>query len=184
MLERYLGANAVVEEAVDHLVEEAFREAMTEQDLLPLASPEVEITQSEEGKPLIFKTIVHVRPDVTIGDYEHFGFQPEIKPVDETMVEKVLDELREDQGSLEPVTDRGGEKGDYAVLSFVGTRDGVAFRAARRIACRSSSARTGSSPVLRTTFSARPTETSANSTSSSRTTTRKSRSAARPLTSR
>jgi trigger factor len=43
------------------------------------------------------------------------------------MVEKVLDELREDQGSLEPVTDRGGEKGDYAVLSFVGTRDGVAF---------------------------------------------------------
>jgi trigger factor len=127
MLERYLGANAVVEEAVDHLVEEAFREAMTEQDLLPLASPEVEITQSEEGKPLLFKAIVQVRPDVTIGDYEHFGFKPEIKPVDETMVEKVLDELREDQGSLEPVTDRGAEKGDYAVLSFVGTRDGVPF---------------------------------------------------------
>ena len=127
MLERYLGANAVVEEAVDHLVEEAFREAMTEQDLLPLASPEVEITQSEEGKPLLFKAIVQVRPDVTVGDYDHFGFKPEIKPVDETMVEKVLDELREDQGSLEPVTDRGAEKGDYAVLSFVGTRDGVAF---------------------------------------------------------
>jgi trigger factor len=127
MLERYLGANVVVEEAVDHLVEDAFREAMTEQALLPLASPEVEITQSEEGKPLLFKAIVQVRPEVTIGDYEHFGFKPEIKSVDETMVEKVLDELREDQGSLEPVTDRGAEKGDYAVLSFVGTRDGVAF---------------------------------------------------------
>ena len=127
MLERYLGATAIVDEAVDHLVEEAFREAMTEQDLLPLASPEVEITQNEEGKALIFKAIVQVRPDVTIGDYDHFGFKPEIKPVDETMVEKVLDELREDQASLEPVTDRGAEKGDYAVLAFVGTRDGVPF---------------------------------------------------------
>jgi trigger factor len=127
MLERYLGATAIVDDAVDHLVEEAFREAMTEQDLLPLASPEVEITQSEEGKALIFKAIVQVRPDVTIGDYDHFGFEPEIKPVDETMVEKVLDELREDQASLEPVTDRGAEKGDYAVLAFVGTRDGMPF---------------------------------------------------------
>ncbi len=127
MLERVLGPSAIVDDAVDALVEEAFREAMREQDLLPLASPEVEITQSEEGKPLLFKAIVQVRPDVVLGDYDHFGFKPDIKPVDETMVDKVIDELRDDQASLEPVTDRGAEKGDYAVLAFVGTRDGVAF---------------------------------------------------------
>jgi trigger factor len=127
MLERVLGPTAILDDAVDALVEEAFREAMREQDLLPLASPEVEITQSEEGKPLVFKAIVQVRPEVTLGDYDHFGFKPEIEPVDETMVEKVLDELRTDQASLEPVTGRGAEKGDYAVLAFVGTRDGVAF---------------------------------------------------------
>ena len=127
MLERVLGPTAIVDDAVDTLVEEAFREAMLEQALLPLASPEVEVTQSEEGKPFIFKAIVQLRPEVTLGDYDNFGFKPEIKPVDETMVEKVLDELRDDQASLEPVTDRGAEKGDYAVLAFVGTRDGVAF---------------------------------------------------------
>ena len=127
MLERVLGPTAIVDDAVDTLVEEAFREAMIEQDLVPLASPEVEVTQSEEGKPFVFKAIVQVRPEVTVGDYDHFGFKPDIKPVDETMIEKVLDELRDDQASLEPVTDRGAEKGDYAVLAFVGTRDGVAF---------------------------------------------------------
>jgi trigger factor len=127
MLERVLGPTAIMDDAVDTLVEEAFREAVREQDILPLASPEVEISQSEEGKPLIFKAVVQVRPAVTLGDYDHFGFKPDIKPVDETMVEKVLDELRDDQASLEQVTDRGAEKGDYAVLSFVGTRDGVAF---------------------------------------------------------
>jgi trigger factor len=127
MLERVLGPTAVVDDAVDALVEEAFRAAIREQDILPLASPDVEITQSEEGKPVIFKAVVQVRPEVNLGDYDNFGFKPEIKPVDETMVEKVLDELRDGEASLEPVAGRGAEKGDYAVMAFVGTRDGVPF---------------------------------------------------------
>ena len=127
MLERFLGSTAIMDEAVDQLVEDAFREAVVEQDLSPLTTPEVEITQREEGKPLIFKATVQVRPDVQLGDYEHFGFKPEVQPVDETMVEKVIDELRDSQGSLEQVDGRGAKTGDYAVVSFVGTRDGVPF---------------------------------------------------------
>jgi len=68
-----------------------------------------------------------VRPEVKLGDFEHFGFSPTVDAVDETMVEKVIDELRDDQAGLEPVEGRGAEKGDYAVISFTGTRDGVAF---------------------------------------------------------
>jgi trigger factor len=127
VLERVLGPTAILDDALDQLVDDAFREAMMEQALTPLASPEVEITQGEEGKPVIFKAVVQVRPEVTLGDFEGFGFKPEIKPVDETMVEQVLDELRDGQATLEPVEGRGAERGDYAVISLVGTRDGVAF---------------------------------------------------------
>ena len=127
MLERVLGPTAILDEALDQLVDEAFREAMREQNLAPLTSPEVEVSQGEEGKAVIFKAVVQVRPEVELGDYDHFAFKPEIKAVDETMVEKVLDELREGQAALEPVASRGAEKGDYAVISFVGTRDGVPF---------------------------------------------------------
>jgi trigger factor len=127
MVERLLGPAVVLDEAIEQLVDDAFREAMREQDLAPLSQPEVEIVQGEEGKPVIFKAIVQVRPAVKLGDYDHFGFSPTIEAVDETMVEKVIDELRDDQAGLEPVEGRGAEKGDYAVISFVGTRDGVAF---------------------------------------------------------
>src|ERR1035437_2970834 len=68
MLERVLGPAAVLDEALDQLVEDSFREAMREQDLLPLSSPEVEVTQGEEGKPVIFKAVVQVRPEVKLGD--------------------------------------------------------------------------------------------------------------------
>jgi trigger factor len=127
VLERVLGATAVLDEAMQQLMDDAFREAVVEQDLVPLTSPELEIVQGEEGKPVVFKATVQVRPEVKLGDYEHFGFKPEVKPVDETMVEKVLDELRDSQSNLEPVVGRGAQKGDYAIISFVGTRDGVPF---------------------------------------------------------
>src|ERR1035437_5152867 len=127
VLERFLGPTTILDDAVDHLVDEAFREAMRESDLAPLTSPEVEVTQAEEGKPLIFKAVVQVRPEVKLGDYDDFNFKPEVNPVDAIMVEKVLDELRDTQGRLEPVSDRGARKGDYAVIGFVGTLDGVPF---------------------------------------------------------
>ena len=127
IVERVLGASTVLDEAVDLLVEDAFRQAMREQDLAPLTSPEVEVTQAEEGKPVIFKATVQVRPEIKLGDYEHFSFKPEIQAVDETMVEKVLDELRESESHLEPVDDRPAQNGDYVIVAFDGAHDGAPF---------------------------------------------------------
>jgi len=127
MLERFLGPTTILDEAVEQLVDDAFREKMRESDLAPLSSPAVEMMQAEEGKPLLFKVVVQVRPEVTLGDYDHFNFKPEIKPVDATMVDTVVDELRDAEGHLEPVSGRGAQNGDYAVIGFVGTRDGVPF---------------------------------------------------------
>jgi trigger factor len=127
MLERLLGSTAILDEAVDRLVEDAFKEAALEQDIVPLATPEVEVTQAVEGQPLTFKAVVQVRPEVALGDYEHFNFKPEIKPVDDTMIEKVVDDLRESEAELKVVEDRPAQKGDYAVIAFNGTRDGVPF---------------------------------------------------------
>jgi trigger factor len=127
MLERVIGPGAVVEEALDIVVSEAWREAVKEQGIIPLTSPEVDVTQGEEGKPVKFTAVVQVSPEVKLGDFEHFNFKPEISPVDETMVDKVVDELREAEGSLEPVAGRGAEKGDYAIIAFSGLKDGLPF---------------------------------------------------------
>ncbi|MGA3030808.1 MAG: trigger factor [Candidatus Limnocylindrales bacterium] len=126
MLERVLGPAAVLEEALDQLVDDAYREAVVDQDLAPLAPPDVEMVQGEEGKPVIFKAVVPVRPDVTLGDFEHFNFVPAVEPVDETKVEKVVDELRDSEARLEAV-DRDARLGDYVIVAFNGTRDGEAF---------------------------------------------------------
>ncbi|MDO8483331.1 MAG: trigger factor [Candidatus Limnocylindrales bacterium] len=127
LLERHLGPGAILDDAVDHLVQDAYRQALVEQDLRPLTNADVEVVQAEEGKPLVFKATVQVRPEVQLGDYKHFNFSPEIETIDDARVGKVLEELRDQNATLAAVEDRGASEGDYAVISFVGTRDGEPF---------------------------------------------------------
>ncbi|HEX2755704.1 MAG TPA: trigger factor, partial [Candidatus Limnocylindrales bacterium] len=54
-------------------------------------------------------------------------FRPEIETTDEPKVDKVIEELRDQNASLSPVEERGAQKGDYAVIKYEGTRDGVSF---------------------------------------------------------
>lgn len=127
ILERVLGPGAVLEEAVDHLVQDAYREAVIEQGIVPLTNADVEVVQAEEGKPLVFKATIQVRPEVQLGDYGGFNFRPEIETVDDAKVDKVVEELRDQNATLAAVEDRGARNGDWAVIGFAGTRDGVPF---------------------------------------------------------
>jgi trigger factor len=127
VLEAVLGHGAVLDEAVDHLMQTAYREALVEKAILPLTNADVEVVQAEEGKPLIFKATVQVRPEVELGDYREFNFRPEIEAIDEPKVEKVVDELRDQNASLAPVEDRPAKNGDYTVIRMEGTRDGAPF---------------------------------------------------------
>jgi trigger factor len=127
MLERVLGPSAVLDEAVDLLLESVYRDALKEQGIVPLTQASVDVVQAEEGKPFKFKATVQVPPEVTLGDYANFNFRPEIEAVDDPKVASVIDELRDQNASLRPVEDRPAQNGDYAVIGFVGTLDGVPF---------------------------------------------------------
>src|SRR5439155_179193 len=102
-------------EAVEHLVEDAYRDALVEKLILPLNQAKIDVQQAEEGKALVFSATVAVRPDVKLGDYRDFNFKPEIEQITDVTVDKVINELRD---QILPDTDdefaRG--MGDYADL--------------------------------------------------------------------
>ena len=127
ILERVLGPGAVLDEAVEQLVQDSYREAIVEQEIVPLTNADVEVVEAIEGKPLRFKATVQVRPEVELGDYQNFKFRPEIDTVDEAKVDKVVDELRDQNATLAAVEERGAKDGDWAVIGFAGTKDGVPF---------------------------------------------------------
>src|SRR3972149_2210547 len=66
VFERYVGRQALLEEAFEDLVPEAYDRALKEQEIEAIARPQIEITQTE---PLVFKAIVPLKPTVKLGEY-------------------------------------------------------------------------------------------------------------------
>jgi len=129
VIERYVGRDAVLAEAVEHLVGEGYDAAIDQTDLIPIDQPEVEIDTGSlrEGDTARFAAVVAVRPTVSVGAYTDYPFKLEVPPVSDEDVEVVLSELRDQQATLRPVDDRGAEKGDLVAVSFRGTIDGEPF---------------------------------------------------------
>jgi trigger factor len=116
VVERALGKARLLEDALDHLLPQAYEQAIKEQAIEPYAQPELEITQSD---PLIFKAVVPLMPTVEPGDYR--SIRMELEPVDikDENINAVLEELRHQHATWEPV-ERPLAYDDMAVIDING----------------------------------------------------------------
>lgn len=122
----------VYDEAREHLYQRTVIEAVTEsgKDVLELPR-EPEWTRFEEGVGAAYQVTLPVRPEVELGDYTEYPFEPSIEDVTDEQIDQVIDQLRDQQASLIPVEGRGAENEDYAVISFEGRRDGAPVEGAQ-----------------------------------------------------
>ena len=120
MLERHLGRERLVHEALDMLIPEAYTQALEEQQLEPIEQPSLEIVQEE---PLIFKATVPVRPTVILGDYAGLRLQRPSLAASEEEVDEAVEELRHRYALHEPV-DRSVSPGDVVRADVRGQIDG------------------------------------------------------------
>ncbi len=100
VIERYLGRDSLLEDALNKLVPEACEQAIKEQEIEAIAHPQIEVTQTE---PLIFKATVPLTPQIELGDYYQVRLEPEPVSVDEGKVDQVLEQLQHQQAIWEPV---------------------------------------------------------------------------------
>ncbi len=132
VLERALGIrrddpgapNAIYDDAKEHLFEKSVLDAVREQDLDVLWIPEPEWVGFAEDSGATYRVTLPLRPDVKLGAYVDYPFAITIDTIDDAAVDKVIDQLRDQQASLTPVADRGAATDDYAVIRFSGRRDG------------------------------------------------------------
>jgi len=100
MLERYIGKESLLEDALNSLIPRACEDALKEQEIEAFARPAVEITQTE---PLVFKATVPLPPEVKLGDYHSIRLKPEPVASTKTEVASVIEQLRHQQATWEPV---------------------------------------------------------------------------------
>ncbi|MEX0683970.1 MAG: trigger factor [Dehalococcoidia bacterium] len=113
MLERHIGHERLLQEAIDIIVPEAYNQALEEQDIDAIDQPQIEMIGAE---PVSFKATVPVRPTVELGDYKSLRVPLPAIEVDEKDVEESVEELRRRYAIHEPV-ERAVKVGDIVRAS-------------------------------------------------------------------
>jgi len=114
ILERVVGRDSFLDEAIDSLTPDAVDDAIKEQDLEPVAPPRVSV---EEREPVLkLSATVALAPTVELGEYRTLRFDDQPEPVTDEQVDGAVERIREGQASWEPA-EGPLALGDLAVLS-------------------------------------------------------------------
>jgi trigger factor len=123
ILDQRVGRGVVLEQAVQEALPRLYSEAVGEAKVSPVARPEVDVTELEDGQSLAFTAEVDVRPEFELPSYDSLSVSVADAVVTDEDVTAQIDELRERFATLTPV-DRPAAEGDYLTLDLVATVDG------------------------------------------------------------
>ncbi|HEV2880924.1 MAG TPA: trigger factor [Pyrinomonadaceae bacterium] len=118
--------NEIRGEVVQNLVPQAINEAIGENALNVIGEPEnIHFDNNEALEklgelPLSLHADVEVLPDVALGQYKGLEVVRRTRPVTDETVEAMIQNLREQSASLQPVEDRAAEAGDTVTVNFTG----------------------------------------------------------------
>jgi trigger factor len=116
----------IVSEMMQHLMPKYFGDAIEERKLdIIQATPHFESVDYAAGKPLKFKAVFEVYPELNISNYEGIPVEEVSSNVEDSEVEASLKKLQEEMAELAPVEeDRPIREGDFAEISYSGTIQG------------------------------------------------------------
>jgi len=111
IIEKMVGRDAIVDEAGRDMMDDLYRRAIEQENLVPVGDPRVGILQAE---PLGFKVTIEVFPTVTLGDYAGVRVESREVELEDSDVQEVLDQLQRQHSEWvstdEPRAPRDGDK--------------------------------------------------------------------------
>ncbi len=121
-----LGSSRISASVIEELIQNGIEQAIKQEDVDAIGNYQLRssfeelMEQFQPGQPLTFSASVDVPPEVTLKDYQGLSVQAEEVKYDASRVDEVLSEYQNRFATLVPVEDRTAQKGDSAVVDFVG----------------------------------------------------------------
>ncbi|MCW2754480.1 MAG: trigger factor [Marmoricola sp.] len=123
VIDRQVGRGAVLDEAINDALPKLYVQALQENDLQPLAQPEIDITKFDDNETLEFTAEVDVRPTIDVPAYDDLVVQVDDLTVTEEDVAEQVENLRERFATLNEV-DRAAQDGDVVTIDLTASSDG------------------------------------------------------------
>ncbi len=123
VIDRQVGRGAVLDEAINDALPKLYVQALQDNDLQPLAQPEINVSKLEDNTLFEFTAEVDVRPTIDVPAYDALSVQVDDISVSDEDVDDEVESLRERFATLKDV-ERPAADGDIATIDLKATRDG------------------------------------------------------------
>jgi trigger factor len=137
VIDSHVGRDYVLHEATEEVVNGTYSRAIDAEDVRPIDQPEITSPESDAEAPergglepvtphedFTYVAEVATRPELALDTYEGLSVTLPPATASDREIDAQLEYMAERFATLEPVTDRGVEAGDFVLLSFVGKVDG------------------------------------------------------------
>jgi len=119
-------ADAIRQETIESIVQEAYKRVVEQENLKVAAQPHVHDLKFTEGEPLTFNLHVEVRPEISLARLAGFRVTRTERTVTEENVREQIDQMREQRATWTPVNERAKE-GDLVTVQLSTTDDSGAM---------------------------------------------------------
>lgn len=116
---------AVRQEAIELVINEAFKEAVEREGLKLAAQPHVHDLKAEPGQPLEFELHCEVRPELALEKLEGFTLTRTETVVTDALVEEQIERIREQKAEWAPVEEKPAPGDMVTVLLSTAEADGT-----------------------------------------------------------
>lgn len=125
LVRKHIDQGKLLDDAINSLLPEAYREALQKGKIEPFAQPKVDVTKLSDTN-LEVKFIIVTAPKVELGQYKDLEIGKKDAKVAAKEVDAAIETLRNQNASL-IVKEGEAALGDTVVLDFVGSVDGKNF---------------------------------------------------------
>jgi trigger factor len=112
--------------ALEDVVRESWRKAVTQESLKPIAEPHIHNLKWEAGAPVTFEFHVEVRPEITLARTGGFHLKRTVPAVTAAQVEAQLQQIREQRAAWVPVAGEKPKQKDLVNVTIATRKDGEA----------------------------------------------------------
>ncbi len=125
VVKQHYGAQ-VFQEVAGELIQNSFRDALTQENLNPAGEPSISTDGIREGEPLEFTATFEVYPEIELAPVSDMKLEKLTASVTAADVDNMVETLRKQRAGWNAV-ERAAADGDRVVVSFKGRVDGEAF---------------------------------------------------------
>ncbi|HXG57630.1 MAG TPA: trigger factor [Thermoanaerobaculia bacterium] len=118
-------AKDIQDEVLSRLLPQTFRQAVEEKGLEPVGDPHVDLDGFVSGAPIKYRAQFEVKPQIELAEYRGLEVDDPKIEVSDADVDAMIERLREQSSAYRPVTDRGLQDGDFAIIDITSVAEGI-----------------------------------------------------------